>query len=140
MRKIAIAVCVALILAFSFSLAADYSEYINIIQKFYRAKSKDENVVNTWKEGVEHEYQATLDHLVIQFEFVKGIETTSGKIVIAGILTSTGYCIRDGIKIRISQAKGVAILITKDGKMEKRTVIKEGGENVIETGWNGQDL
>jgi len=139
LRVIALILCLVLTLAFGISFANDYDEYTNIIRKYYENKQIEENVVNNWKVGVLEQYQATLDHLIMGFEFVKGYETTDGGVMIAGVLTITAYCIKDGDKIRISQLMAMAFLF-KDRKMEKKIRIKEGDQHIIEIGWYGNPV
>jgi hypothetical protein len=140
LRVIALILCLVLTLAFGVSFANDYDEYTNVVRKYYENKQTDEDVVNNWKAGLLEQYQANLDHLLMTFEFVKGIETTDGRILITGVLTITAYCIKDGDKIRITQLAAMAILMSKDKKIEKKVRIKEADQHIIEAGWYGSPV
>lgn len=139
MRVIALILCLGLVLTFAFSFSADYSEYVDVIRKHYESKIAGKEVISNWEVGVREEYKSVLDHLLCTFDFVDGFETTEDKIVITGILTTTAYCTRDGFKIRIHQLYGMAILMTKDKKVEKLVKITEASR-VVEIGWNGKDV
>lgn len=136
---IALILCLGLVLTFSFSFAKDYDEYVNFIRKHYESREKDKDVLRGWEVGVREQYKSVLDHIKITFEFVEGFETTEGKIVISGILTTTAYCMRDGYKIRIHQLYGIAVLMNKDKKIEKALRLAER-DHIIEEGWNGKDV
>ncbi len=118
----------------------NYNEYTEIIRKYYASKQTDVNVVKNWKEGLVESYQAELDHLTMGFEYVKGYETSDGKVIITGILIITAYCVMDGNKIRITQLTAMAILFTKDKKLEKSVKIKDAEKHVIELGWYGDTV
>ena len=140
MRVIALILCLVLTLAFGISFANDYSDYVEVIRKHYESKQTDEAIVKSWKVELQEQYQADLDHLLMIFEFVKGHETTDGKILITGVLTITAYCIKDGDKIRISQLAAIAIIMSKDKKIEKKVKIKEADQHIIEIGWYGNPV
>ena len=140
MRVIALALCLVLTLAFGLSFANNYDEYTNIVRKYYESKQTDEEVVNNWKAGAMEQYQATLYHLLMTFEFVKGYESTDGRILITGVLTITAYCIKNGDKIRITQLAAMAILMSKDKKIEKKVRIKDGDQHIVEIGWYGSPV
>lgn len=136
---IALILCLGLVLIFAFSLANNYSEYVDVICKHYESKEKDKDVLKGWEVGVREQYKSILGHIKITFEFVDGFETTEGKIVISGILTTTAYCMKDGYKIRIHQLYGIAVLMNKDKKIEKAIRLAER-DHIIEEGWNGKDV
>ena len=140
MRVIALILCLVLTLAFGASFAGDYDEYTNVVRKYYENKQIEEDVVNNWKAGVIEQYQATLDHLIMSFEFVKGYETTDGRVIITGVLAITAYCIKNGDKIRITQLAAMAILMSKDKKIEKKVRIKDGDQHIVEIGWYGSPV
>jgi hypothetical protein len=136
--KIIITVILCLALTLVFSFANEYSEYVGVISKYYESKQKDVEVINGWELGLQ-DYKAVLDHLVNNFEFVDGVKTTEDKIIIAGILTTTAFCTRDGCKIRVIQRYGMAILMTKDKKFEKFLKLTEVS-HIVKFGWNGKDV
>ncbi len=138
MKVLALILCLGLVLTFTFSFSTDYSEYVDVIRKYYESKIAGKEAISGWEVGVREEYKSVLDHLICTFEFVDGFETTEDKIVITGILTTTAYCTRDGFKIRIHQLYGMAILMTKDKKVEKLVKITEASR-VVEIGCNGND-
>jgi len=140
LRVIALILCLVLTLAFGASFAGDYDEYTNVVRKYYENKQIEEDVVNNWKAGVIEQYQATLDHLIMSFEFVKGYETTDGRVIITGVLAITAYCIKNGDKIRITQLAAMAILMSKDKKIEKKVRIKDGDQHIVEIGWYGSPV
>ena len=136
---IALILCLGLVLTFSFSFAKNYDEYVEVIRKRYETKEKDKEVLRGWEIGVKEQYKSVLDHLKITFEFFDGYETTEDKIVITGVITTTAYCTRDGFKIRIHQLYAIAVVMTKEKKMEKVLRLAEQG-HIIEEGWNGKDV
>ncbi len=135
--KFIASIIILVLCLFTFGFANDYSEYTEIFRKHLVSKQTDFDIVKNWKEGVEEGYQAKLDHLVMGFEIAQGYETTDGKVVITGVLIITAYCVMDGNKIRISQLEAIAVLFTKDKKLEKLIKIKEAEKHVIELGWHG---
>jgi hypothetical protein len=139
LKVLALILCLGLVLTFAFSFSADYSEYVDVIRKHYESRASSKEAISSWKEGAQEEYRAILDHLICSFEFVDGFETTEGKIVISGILTTTAYCTRDGYKIRIHQLYGMAIVMAKDKKFEKFLKLTEVNR-IVEVGWNGKDV
>jgi hypothetical protein len=140
LRVIALVLCLVLTLAFSISFANGYDEYTNVIRKYYESKQTNESAVNNWRAGVLEQYQADLDHLMMGFKFAKGYETTDDKVMIIGVLVITAYCIKDGDKIRISQLATLAIIMSKDKKIEQVVKISEGDQHIIEIGWYGNSV
>ncbi len=130
--------CLGLFLNLAFSSDNDYSEYVSVIRKYYQSKQNDKEAISSWESGL-REYESVLDHLICSFEFTDGFETTEGKIIICGVLTTKAYCTRRGEKIRVSQIYGMAILVTKDKQLEKFVKLTKVS-HTVEAGWNGKDV
>src|SRR4030042_7122788 len=120
--------------------AGEYDSYVDTVQKYYKDISKTSEVIHDWEDGVRKDLGYTLDHFVINFEFYKGMKTTDSNIVITGILVMTGFCYdREGVKVRVVQMRGMAILLSKEGKILKRLSITKP-ENTRITGWDGLEV
>lgn len=135
---IVLILCLGLVLT-SFSFSKDYSEYVEVIRKYYEEKQNDAEVIKNWTSGIKDNYKANLDYLVNDFESTGGSETTDGKVVIIGVFTTTAFCTKEGNKIRILQVYGMAILMTKDKKLVKSLKLTEVS-HIVKLGWDGKDV
>ncbi len=118
-------------------ISEDYLPYAEALQKSYKSRGSDEEIIKDWKEGVQAKVGLTLDHLTVEFDPVYGAETTSGDIVIGGVVTSTGFCKTvDGNKVRLVQMVGMAILMKKnDMTVIKALRVTDFSQNTL-TGWD----
>lgn len=136
MRKFLISVLL-LLMVFSISVfATDFGEYVSIIQEEYKKRETYQDVIENWRNGVLLEYGYMLDHVTITFEFVRGAETTDEKILIVGVTTTTAFCYtKEKRKMRIIQMVGMAILFTKDKRIDKSSRMTDYQKTVV-SGWD----
>ena len=140
MKKLMSLLVVFMFLLTSSLLANDFTSYINTIKKIYEKGQKSEDTIQNWKDGVSREYGYTLSFITINFEFVDGALTTEGEVVIAGIVTTTGYCYtKDENKIRVVQMVSIVFLMSNDEQVKKSLIISDFHRSIL-PGWDGKDM
>jgi len=111
----------------------NYEEMIN--QACKEAQTK-ETLVQSWRNGVLHDYNLILDRMEIKFTQDYTSSTTENQTLVCGTMVDIGYCkTEDGIKKRVVSKRYVCYIFDKVNQIGKAKVMQKQ-DNIVLDGWN----